>query len=571
MKKLCLLPIIVFIFFIESNYGQTKTFTVTFGSSSTPIKNLPGVNAGPNNSAAGYKDINVNMVRVHDYYGPCDYWNYIINGVDTTNKNISTPFNPQSVASYSWTASDAKINSIVTNSFTPYFRLGISYPQSLPPTPTFPPLDDNHTSFTKFASICKHTAMHYTQGWGNGFNYVIPYWEVWNEPDLGNLFWNGTYASPNNYYLMYKAVADSIKSLGSAYLVGGPGLSYAGSYLHTKPYFDYFINYCDNNNVPLDFFSWHLYDCFNPYSIKNYADTVRSILNSRGFMTTESHITEINPELGNTTYENTAKGSAYAASILITAQESHIDKLFWYKGETFSGLCNSDAAGQPNLTWSGYGYKAFSILLKMAPYKITSIGNEVINFNNTIDTTNLMALAGRSLTGDTVVILVSNYNSNYTAIDLNINNLPWNATHNIQVIKHTIQNPSAQLTQTTLNVTGNSNMNVSITGANGPSVFLVQLIKNGGSGFGNLEVKKGLKIVPNPISSSSELTLEYPSQFEGSDISIYDISGKLVQQTKTTNNKINLSESIIQSKGIYQLKIVSKSGEILNAKFTVAY
>ena len=42
---------------------------------------------------------------------------------------------------------------------------------------TKPPAD-----FDKYARVVKHIAMHYNQGWDNGFHYNIRYWEFWNEP-----------------------------------------------------------------------------------------------------------------------------------------------------------------------------------------------------------------------------------------------------------------------------------------------------------------------------------------------------------------------------------------------------
>ena len=38
--------------------------------------------------------------------------------------------------------------------------------------------------FKKWAVICEHIIRHYTEGWADGFFYDMPYWEIWNEPDL---------------------------------------------------------------------------------------------------------------------------------------------------------------------------------------------------------------------------------------------------------------------------------------------------------------------------------------------------------------------------------------------------
>jgi xylan 1,4-beta-xylosidase len=55
-----------------------------------------------------------------------------------------------------------------------YYRIGRSFGSD------YTELPDSE----KFASVVKHLAMHYNQGWANGFHDDIRYWEFWNEPDL---------------------------------------------------------------------------------------------------------------------------------------------------------------------------------------------------------------------------------------------------------------------------------------------------------------------------------------------------------------------------------------------------
>ncbi len=206
-----------------------------------------------------------------------------------------------------WVGTDRKLDSIVLLGFTPFFRLGISWPNE-PRVPTFPPMDPDGNGFSVFAAVCKRTVMHYTQGWSRGFTYTIPCWEIWNEPDLKENFWSGSSGTPENFYAMYKAAADSIKSVNPQLNVGGPGPSYGSLALGNPKFLRNFISYCRSANAPLDFYSWHLYDARNPFAIKAYADTIRSILNAHDFSQTKSFITEIHPELEGTAYNNTPKG-----------------------------------------------------------------------------------------------------------------------------------------------------------------------------------------------------------------------------------------------------------------------
>ena len=43
--------------------------------------------------------------------------------------------------------------------------------------------------FDKVAEIFAGTIRHYNKGWGNGHEWGIKYWEIWNEPDGNNTMW----------------------------------------------------------------------------------------------------------------------------------------------------------------------------------------------------------------------------------------------------------------------------------------------------------------------------------------------------------------------------------------------
>lgn len=75
------------------------------------------------------------------------------------------------------------------------------------------------------------------------------YFEVWNEPDLGNSFFTG---GTDGYLALYKASAEAIKAVDSMLKVGGPATSASRG---VKP----FRAYCEQNGIPLDFLSTHQY------------------------------------------------------------------------------------------------------------------------------------------------------------------------------------------------------------------------------------------------------------------------------------------------------------------------
>jgi xylan 1,4-beta-xylosidase len=88
---------------------------------------------------------------------------------------------------------------------------------------------------------------HFTERYGEE-EVKTWYFEVWNEPNLGDFF-TGTEAE---YHKMYATAVRAIKAVNPDYRVGGPasaGSSWVAS----------FINYCTTNHVAVDFISAHNY------------------------------------------------------------------------------------------------------------------------------------------------------------------------------------------------------------------------------------------------------------------------------------------------------------------------
>lgn len=75
------------------------------------------------------------------------------------------------------------------------------------------------------------------------------YFEVWNEPDLENMFFNG---NQKDYFNLYKATVETIKGIDARLLVGGPATS-------SSRWIGDFVAYCEHEKVPVDFVSTHQY------------------------------------------------------------------------------------------------------------------------------------------------------------------------------------------------------------------------------------------------------------------------------------------------------------------------
>src|SRR5215213_5120088 len=75
------------------------------------------------------------------------------------------------------------------------------------------------------------------------------YFEVWNEPNLKDLFWSG---DQEEYFKLYETAARAVKSVSPDYKVGGPATAGRGWIKET-------IEFASRRRVPLDFVTTHDY------------------------------------------------------------------------------------------------------------------------------------------------------------------------------------------------------------------------------------------------------------------------------------------------------------------------
>ena len=101
--------------------------------------------------------------------------------------------------------------------------------------------------YAAWERLVKALAEHFTERYG-AQEVASWYFEVWNEPNLGD-FWAG---SRDDYFKLYRHAARAIKSVNASYKVGGPASAGAA-------WIPEMIAYCTSNAVPLDFVSTHTY------------------------------------------------------------------------------------------------------------------------------------------------------------------------------------------------------------------------------------------------------------------------------------------------------------------------
>jgi len=554
--KRCFISFILIV--VSCSFAQ-KQIDIDFSDVVDTIKSdLLGGNKGPGISSDYIRAIGIHYIRTNGYYGPADYcfyssfWNTDSLGNFTT---INTSFDPLNPADYDWAETDSQMLKIVDNGFEIYFRLGISMPDSsrLPMPICDPPVDSESTpgNFTKFAELCVRTVMHYNYGWDSGFYHNIRYFEIWNEP--GGVFWDGTAAQ---FYKMFKAVSDSIKSYDPSIQIGGPGAVPTTSIGVNTRYREGLLEFLDTSGTELDFYSWHIYGTDNPYSIKEYADTIRALLDYHGFYDAESHISEINHNLDSTldTFVPSPLGAAYYLSLVLTAQQSPIDKFFWYPSVALTSL--RSAGIETTFTQSASAIRAFHMMQMETPMIVYSTGDEVIDGCFDCDTTNFMTLAAKSTDDEKLYILVSNYRSSNSDYRIAIRNLPWSSSDSVEIRKNFIID-TLNFVETVDTIVGCDSLIIFQPDMDAPSVLFLRITKVASTIVDEDEIEnEKIRIYPNPTNRTITIAGKNVKR-----IVVFDETGKIVlrEQIGSKNARIDMRKF---PPGIYFIKAETSDGTI---------
>ena len=535
---------------------------IDFSQATDSLKNLMGVNKFNPEYTQGYVQTGISEVRLHDeresdYYNYSTFWNY-----DTlldSFTHINNSFDPSNPMHYNWNDLDTTISTLANNGMDVYFRLGISWPDNNLYTrpPTRPPYDSNGISFNKFAALCKRTVMHYNNGWDNGFNYGIKHWEIWNEPDYtGGFFWDG---SANRFYKLYETVSKSLKNHDSTLIVGASGLTPVTIILDRPDFYLNFLSYVQNNNLALDFLSWHLYGAQNPYGIKQWADKVRRNLDSMGFVHTQSHITELNFHLDQAQlmFGDNAAGATYLLSNLLTLQASPVDKLYWYPG---NALIEADSAGTARLKWNAYGMKTYQLMYQNTPTVVQSSGAIVVENNWEADSSNLMVLAAKSINNDKLYLAISNFNSSVSNFQVRCSKLPFTASDQLKITQNIVKAPNDKFSQTIQFISGDSVLNIPLNNRPAPSIsFLrIELDPNTSSQQTALH-KPDVLVFPNP--SKGIYHVDLGRELEQIEASVYHSSGQLIQKEKYAQSSL-ITIKVDAPAGNYWLELRSGGQKI---------
>ena len=344
--------------------AATALVTVDVANEVGAIKPMHAVNNGPsvkkpggdqkNGNFEDYKALRIPFARTHDSI------NCVAGGAHTCDINAIFPdfdADENDPKNYDFVFTDHYLDNIRRAGTKVFFRLGQTIEHGPKKYGVLPPKD-----YAKWARICEHVIRHYNEGWGWGLDkewttkniawsnqFNIVYWEIWNEPDLdpsdGVLpknprCWGGTVT---NFFQLYETTAKHLKGKFPGLKIGGPALAYNMSWAAR------FLAYCRDKQVPLDFFSWHIY-ATEPVRIVDRCLQARSMLDKYGFNKTESILNEWNYVKGwvddfqySLEVESgrfNQKGAAFIMATMVDCQSRPLDMLMFYDAKIGSGMNN---------------------------------------------------------------------------------------------------------------------------------------------------------------------------------------------------------------------------------------
>ena len=309
--------------------------TVDFEKVVGKIKPMHAVNNGPSkrtltdqvrSNFLEYKQAGIPYARNHDAAFCSSY-----GGEHTVDIHMIFPDFDADVndpASYDFIPTDDYCENIDAAGTKVFYRLGSKIEHNRKKYGTLVPKD-----FQKWAEICEHVIRHYTEGWADGFHFDITYWEIWNEPDLdlddaaNKRTWSGTAAQFREFYAV---VAKHLKSCFPHLKIGGPAL--AGR----EPWAEEFLKEMREKQVPIDFFSWHVY-ADDPNWIFNRMHHWRALMDKYGYTQAESICNEWNyvkdwtdQYVYSIEVISSMKGAAFTAATMLGGQQRPLDMLMYY-------------------------------------------------------------------------------------------------------------------------------------------------------------------------------------------------------------------------------------------------
>ena len=316
---------------------------------------------GSGGTVNGFKTAGIPYARLHDSSFFDNYGGE--HTVDISGIFPNFDSDPYDEASYDFYYTDMYIKRTLDVGTKIFYRLGQRIEVRPKKYHVVPPKD-----FKKWAVICEHIIRHYNEGWANGFEYGIEFWEVWNEPDNRPACWTGTM---EQFYDFFEIAVKHLKGCFPNIKIGGPALA---EWSVDNGNARKFIETMRERNVPLDFLSWHTYSrVIEDYTKR--AVEIRDALDANGYKNALSIVDEWNylvdwkagMEEGRRK-RRTVEGAAFVSANQATVQNTSIDMLMYYDARP-CGFCS---------LWEPFYYDFYKPFYSMAAFnKLYRLGTQV--------------------------------------------------------------------------------------------------------------------------------------------------------------------------------------------------
>ena len=351
-----------------------------FSNTQGKIKVLNAMNNGPTEKSVRgitnyelYRDLEIPYARNHDASFFDGYGGEHTVDVHRIFKNFDADENDPK--SYVFGPTDKYTANTFSVGTKIFYRLGAAIEHGYKEG-TYPPKD-----FHKWARISEHIIRHYTEGWADGFNFDIEYWEIWNEPDCRNAdgsnpCWQGT---QEEFIDFYEVAAKHLKSKFPHLKIGGP--AFCSTY--SKEFIAKFLDAVRERNIPLDFFSFHGY-LYSVEFVHEISDMACAAFEKAGLPIPELIYNEWNyvrswigqEYLYSREQSRSYKGASLNTGVMCAAQDSHIDMVMYYDARPGS-WCGLFAPYDYKPLPPYYGYYLFKEIPRLGTWVKTesSVGN----------------------------------------------------------------------------------------------------------------------------------------------------------------------------------------------------
>ena len=154
-------------------------------------------------------------------------------------------------------------------------------------------------------------------------NAAIRYWEVANEPDIGESGGCPYRFKPESYVRYYKHTVGAILRADPDARVGGPALANVHS-----PILPALLQHCEEQKTPLHFVSWHIYSS-SPRQIHGTIEHVKKLLKKYPNAKPETMLNEWNMDLSNPPMDPRFQ-PCFVAEVIWQMKEAGLDYSCYY-------------------------------------------------------------------------------------------------------------------------------------------------------------------------------------------------------------------------------------------------